>query len=530
MAIPVKLVLGKYPDESYLDLDALDIAIGIDRKIGYFTLPDNQADRVAIDINTPEMLVTIKGVMKDDEGPVTGDFPESTPALISLYDFYPNTNKGFGRITSDVIGASSLCYTTSIVTNTTFNYQGSKFYPVPGDKLYTMQGVEIGTISTINYNTQRIVLTSPSTVLTIATGNFNVFLYSPDTFLDGKGFVLFPAHWQNNHPALPTFYQYGIFFRFDASLTPNYAGGSHVPVFAGGFPEANSYPTIKIPIKGLYTNTTAGNPSIGLASIIRDAINSSIAVTGTGETNSGGSKLVSGAFTASVTGSTVKILQDEGDTLFKSGLDIFNQFDITRSTGGIGSWRYTAKSGSQRGQRNGQLPTSVNFGSPSYAGGIRSAGDKVQDLLGFMANSDGGDIDYISGIQIPYSSLIVSTGVDPVIRNFFTTYGNVGIAEKSSDSNTIPANRRMETSNTTNVTDAATIGGAILAAVDILADFAEGMWDTIWSNSNNVELPSKGNKGGIHVIPSKLDVHYEATENLYYYDLLLTVIDVVWSP
>mgnify|MGYP003643916931 FL=1 len=535
MAIPVKLVLGQYPNESYLDLDALDIAIGIDRKIGYFTLPLNNADRVAIDINTPEMMVTIKGVMKDDEGPVTTDSP-SSPALISLYDFYPNTNEGWGRILYDIIKLNSHTTTTSIISNTTFDYGFKvRFSPVVGDKLYTLRGVEIGTISSINYGTRRVVLTGTSAVLTTAltTGNFSVFLHSPDTFLNGKGFVLFPAHWEKNHPnPYPAGLQDGIFFKFDASLTPSYVtGGSHVPVFTGGFPEINSYPTIKIPIKGLYTGTTAGNPSIGLASIIKDAINSSIAVTGTGETNSGGSKLVSGAFTASVTGSTVKISQDEGNILFKPKVGIFNQQSFINNIstiGGVKPWRFDTGGGVLR---DGGLPTSVNFSGPSYVGGVKSAGDKVQDLLGFMANSNGGEDDYISGIQIPYSSLIASTGVDPAIRNFFTTYGDISLSKKSSDSNTLPANRRMETSNVTKVTDAATIEDAIIDAVSILAEFAEGMWDSIWGHPVDLaKLPSKGNKGGIHVIPSKLDVHYEATENLYYYDLLLTVIDVVWSP
>ena len=539
MAIPVKLVLGQYPNESYLDLDALDIAVGVDRKIGYFTLPLNNADRVAIDINTPEMMVTIKGVMKDDEGPVTADSPESTPALISLYDFYPNTNEGWGRILYDIIKLNSHTTTTSISSNTTFVYYFKvRFNPVVGDKLYTLRGVEIGTIHTIDYITRTVVLTGASAVLTtaLATGhNFSVFLHSPDTFLDGKGFVLFPAHWEKNHPSLlQAGFQDGIFFKFDASLTPSYVtGGSHVPAFTGGFPEVNSYPTIKIPIKGLYTGTTAGNPSIGLASIIRDAINSSIAVTGTGETNSSGSKLVSGAFTASVTGSTVKILQDEGDTLFKPKVGIFSQQSFINNIstiGGVKSWRFDTGGGVLR---DGELPTSVNFGSPSYVGGVRSAGDKVQDLLGFMANSNGGEDDYISGIQIPYSSLIASTGVDPVIRNFFTTYGDeITITEKSSDSNTLPANRRMETDNVKTASNI-DIEDVIIDAVSILAEFGEGLWDTVFGNSNaTYTLPTGNvdNKGGIHVIPSKLDVHYEATENLYYYDLLLTVIDVVWSP
>lgn len=536
MGIPVKLVLGQWPNESYIDLDATDLAMGVDRRIGYFTLPDNQADRVAIDVNTPSVEITIRGLMRDDDGPITSSNPGS-PAYISLYDFYPSSNKGNCRIMEDIIKATPISTITNKVSSTTFDYSGGRlhYYARTGQKLYTTQGVEIGTISSIT--STRVVLTAASSVLNGMSLGDKVVRHSPDTFIDGKGLYLFPAYWHENHPGRGSVATQGIALKFDSSLTPTYAGGVDVPVLVSStFPENNLIPTVRVPVGGLYTGTTAGNPSIGLASIIRDAINANVAVTSTGQVNNMGSNVISGAFTANVDGSTVIVSQDQGDTFFTNPTDMFRQWSSRLGSSGVSEWRFPRVDTGLLGYVDGQVPTHIQFSPPVKKGGVRSAGDKAQDLLGLMANSDGGDDDYISGIQIPYQSLVASSGVDPVVRNFFTTFGDVSALSKSSDSNTIPANNRMETTNVTNLLSTTTLSTMAGEIVDILADFGEGLWNHVFSDSqtftSNLNLPtgSRGNKGGIHVIPSKINVHYEATENLYYFDLVLSVLDVVYSP
>jgi hypothetical protein len=105
---------------------------------------------------------------------------------------------------------------------------------------------------------------------------------------------------------------------------------------------------------------------------------------------------------------------------------------------------------------------------------VKSAGDKVQDILGILGNSQnfasnhGGTIgdfiesfsgaltqgvydealsgDYITAIQIPYNSLVTlgqsSLDTEVAQRNFFLTVGNVNTALKTSVSNVTHASKR----------------------------------------------------------------------------------------
>jgi hypothetical protein len=54
----------------------------------------------------------------------------------------------------------------------------------------------------------------------------------------------------------------------------------------------------------------------------------------------------------------------------------------------------------------------------------KSAGDKAQDLIGLVSNANR-NTDLLRGIQIPYDSLVTSTGVTGMARNFFLTFGAV---------------------------------------------------------------------------------------------------------
>ena len=553
MGTPVRLVLGQHPDESYIHLDAATMSMNINRNIGHFTLPfTNDADRLVIDTNTPAVQIEISGLMRDDEGIIEPKVGGNT-AAISCYDFYPNTNGGTSRIMDNVEVASVPATVNGTVTassTTTINYSSSgttgrlHHYANAGDKIYTDRGAEIGTISSV---TASAVVLSSASAVNMSHGD-KILLETPGSLLHGKRFYLFPAHWSANHPASLTSQfstKYGIGFQFDNTLVPSQAGGSDTaalitsgnPVHYNGYAENYNVPCIKVPIKNLYNATTAGNssnPSIGLANAIKDAINSSVAVTVTGETTSGGSKTVGGAFTATVSGATVIISQDEIDT----------EYTVSKSI--ISGWSYRRFIGNNLGYAHTMnQPIWMQFKPPQASqSGNRSAGDKAQDLLGLMANSDVGDTDYINGIQIPYHSLVTSSnGIDPTVRNFFTTYGAVTIDSKSSESNYFDGGGRMEASNTRNLVPSSP--SAFLSDLfDYASLIAGGIWDIAvsifsgnigdwWSNlCSGITLPtgSQGNVNGIHIVPTKMNIRYEATENAYYFDLVLTVIDRAWGP
>ena len=121
----------------------------------------------------------------------------------------------------------------------------------------------------------------------------------------------------------------------------------------------------------------------------------------------------------------------------------------------------------------GQMPVTQGFSGGRSGKRVKSGGDKVQDLLGILANSNNyttnpdvnavGDAldlavgfltnqvnspdaqgDYIHGIQIPYNSLATkgknSLDSNVAQRNFFvTTEGNT--ADKLATANTVHASR-----------------------------------------------------------------------------------------
>ena len=129
--------------------------------------------------------------------------------------------------------------------------------------------------------------------------------------------------------------------------------------------------------------------------------------------------------------------------------------------------------GALEGTIQDNIPYAVSFESTGFTGGragkkVKSAGDKAQDLLGIVANSQNfqpntqapGEIsttlvnavenlrsyeasdkgDYILGIQIPYDSSATSASEIKEQRNFFITHGkSKTTGSKLSSSNPYPA-------------------------------------------------------------------------------------------
>lgn len=164
-------------------------------------------------------------------------------------------------------------------------------------------------------------------------------------------------------------------------------------------------------------------------------------------------------------------------------------------------------------------------------GGKKSAGDKVQDMLGLMSNARKG-VDLLRGIQIPYDSLITSNNVTAAARNFFLTFGEININEKGSISNTRPASLPLQ--GLAEMGDGNTVEEdkgfiekalednlpAVHAFVDFLISAGETIFVTLTSNPH-------GNDGGIRVIPNKFHVRYDAGDKYYAFALQLLASDFV---
>ena len=165
----------------------------------------------------------------------------------------------------------------------------------------------------------------------------------------------------------------------------------------------------------------------------------------------------------------------------------------------------------------------------------KSAGDKAQDLIGLVSNSDR-TVDLLRGIQIPYDSLIQSSGVTGVARNFFLTFGEVPILDKGSASNNRPASQKMD-NLLLNMTGLQTddspdswferkLKQITPNEIESLFGFLVGIGrDAIWLTlQTNL---SSANEGGIRIIPEKLHVRYDAGNNYYAYNLELSASDFV---
>jgi hypothetical protein len=249
----------------------------------------------------------------------------------------------------------------------------------------------------------------------------------------------------------------------------------------GYYNRATDRPIIAIPIKHIFTESppnfadgssrsvgSTDSPAKGLAYIISQALSSSTATTVAGITdralNAAGGKELTDAFTVSVEqfAST-----DSATAATKIIIEQKFAFDL---------------------EDNGGIPTNIPYNLrptiQGFTGGltgnkVKSAGDKVQDLLGIVANSNNANKstqssfvgttldfvssaleiidlrsdltvetgDYIFGIQIPYDTQVTKGQADfedeYAQRNFFITNSQQATFQKVARSNTTKANRHF---------------------------------------------------------------------------------------
>ena len=274
---------------------------------------------------------------------------------------------------------------------------------------------------------------------------------------------------------------------------------------------------INVPIKDI---DTADNPALAMAEQVKKALDGTV-ITGNIVNafsrvpgfNPAGDKTLASAFTVTQNGVVVVIEQ-----VYKPNIDILHPSCLSPDLTDIFTRDVEFHS-------RGSTPSESK----------KSAGDKVQDLIGLVSNANRNS-DLLRGIQIPYDSLVTSTGVTGVARNFFTTFGEIDISQKGSEFNSASASIPMQ-----NLLLGMSDGGAggespdkwydslldlpVVSELESIFGFLVGAGQQLW-----VTLTDKAsgvNSGGIRIIPEKLHVRYDAGNNYYAFNLELMASDYV---
>jgi hypothetical protein len=250
---------------------------------------------------------------------------------------------------------------------------------------------------------------------------------------------------------LPTCSQYGqpvLVLPLNNAGDDTVTGGPTYPNYEDG--------TTRFASTALSTlNTTVTRTDEYIAYTMAQLLSHSSVNTGTRPVNAAGNTTMDKVFTTSVSTS------NNGD---QARLNITQVFETPLGTLGYGAHQIRHTLPANR------TPLLQGFTGGKAGKKVKSAGDKVQDVLGILANSQNiepshagtvgnfidtiSDViteeiysdalsgDYITAIQIPYNSLITlgkdTDGLDSNVaqRNFFLTTGNTNILEKTSVANT----------------------------------------------------------------------------------------------
>lgn len=368
--------------------------------------------------------------------------------------------------------------------------------------------------------------------------SFNKSNDSVEQSLHGEFIKIVPSYWledvrrnpisslckRDSGMGISQYGHVGIRFEFDANQRPTLLGGSATPSIkyttsstsrVGGFTytrdKEDAYhfdAVVTIPIKGIAT-TNGKNPAVIMASLLEDALQLTGNITNFSfKVNEQGQTLPD-AFKVSRYESIVVIEQkyipdNPVSDLYPFSPSLSDMVQVVQATNLVDN------------------------------GAKKSAGDKVQDLIGLVSNSNK-NIDMFRGIQIPYDSLITSSGVTGIARNFFLTFGDIPATEKGALANTRSASELMNqmviNSVGGNIDDDAKegfldwienvpIAGEIVSIFGFLKSAIEDTFVTLGTEAH-------GNDGGIRIMPEKLHVRYDAGNNYYAFTMLLVATDFV---
>ncbi len=416
-------------------------------------------------------------------------------------------------------------------------------------KCFNSRSEFLGYLSTISLNaanrTYDVVLTEPILENVLVGDSITINQSENDIVsrLHQRKLKIVPNYWledparnpkgslANTDVDFPSGRNIGVRLQFNANKTSPILGGSDQPSIlhtATGVSRGTSFAArdaahfdavIDVPIGGL-ADTTGLNPAVIMAQIVQDALTNA-AVTSANISNvklaPGNDKTLTDVFTVTRQGSLVLVEQR-----YQPNTPVEHPPVMDRSL--------------EEDFSPEVFMSSTQFDSAAK----KSAGDKVQDLIGLVSNA-GRHSDLFRGVQIPYDSLITSSGVTGVARNFFLTFGNVPASEKGSLANERSASLPMQGLLLDDVVggnkadEGSREGGLLSRFADKMGDFGDDLQSLTGFLVDNVQSLwvtidrsiSRGNDGGIRIIPEKVHVRYDAGKNYYTFHMVLVATDFV---
>jgi hypothetical protein len=533
MAIPIKLITASGPK---IPLVVNSIDVHVQRQVSAFPIPGT-SNRIAIDMNLPQVDIEINGIMADDDAGITAldSIGFSTDhGMVAI-----GCSPALSRSAIDISDHGVKCNAAAI-GDSNLNIFNKKWTHGMGPKVlvgksvyHAPTGVFLGIIETVNfyqkqgYETLRSFDLVGVTPIAVAHGDRLLIPGSGSigampilSWLHDRFLYLYPNYWRDvtNTPHGKV-NSIALAFREDEISNRSTLGGGVAPYLVSGSDKADLVRDILItvPLGGIVTSPTNGNPASTLALLIQDALTISTDIITNGKIHPDGGKKITDAFDTSVHGTVVVVKQryQNPDNIYEDITDFF-------STHSIPSDR--------------SLWLKPRDATP-FSNSRKSAGDKVQDLMGIFANSDN-DFDLIKGIQIPYDSLITSPNITPVARNFFLTAGKVTPSSKQSDVNRLPASGGMvnlghgfktagDRSDPYEDRDDE-FWGDIFGSV---GDFAYDLFDFLGSAGETImatlDRTAVGNQGGMRILPVLFHSKYDAGNQHYVFDLKLIASDFV---
>ena len=526
MAIPIRVISG---DRTVIPLVAESMDISVQRQLSAFPVP-GPGDRVAIDMNLPQIEIEINGVLVDDDLPITS---ESTLSISDISDaevfnfagIHPRGNYASNkeapkhRVNAVTVG-DTIINVYNFETDSVSHFIGGKIHTLNSEFVGIIIGYSVSSSGGVNTITNfEIIAGSPVDIaqgerVYITAYNYSWSPINPDSFvIHEKQLSFYPNYWRDTNNT-PTGLVGTVVLEFDeehdsnrTTLTTATYGPSLVSPYDSA--DVNSAIKVNVPIGGIWLFSTNGDPAKTLALVVKDALTLATNVITNGKIHPNGGRTLADAFDVTVVDSILIVKQKYQPPTPLSGV--------------------TTSSESQLRQR---LDYQSNQGPPANSNTSKSAGDKVQDLIGIFANADEFE-DQIRGIQIPYDSLITSDNVTPVARNFFLTAGNVTPASKTSEGNLLPASDKMvslgkgyggvgnESDPDEDIED---LLGATEEFVRDFYDFLRSATDTLMATLDRTPV---SNPGGMRILPVTFHARYDAGNKHYNFDMKLIASDFV---
>jgi len=372
-----------------------------------------------------------------------------------------------------------------------------------------------------------------------------------DHYID-RSFAIYPNFWRFSNENPVSSYAGAIMFTFSSTASHLSGGSTHPTVTTGAY--IGRHARITIPIGGVFSTPDNGNPAMTMAMLVEEAFELSSGTQLAGNPfpvlpsehpgYAAGAYHPNDAFDVIRSGSTLLIRQKLNrsnyrqllGTAYSGMMNIPPRFlwiaPIGTGATGTGAYEFTQIDPSARWETSFNSQGNFEVGAN---GKNKSAGDKAQDLLGIISNASKYN-DLIRGIQIPYDSLITSSGVTGVARNFFLTFGEQSLDDKGSLYNTRDASLKMVPSIHSNDMGGIPsqdsqdswweriLGDDLGSATESLVNFV----GNVISDSMIALVSSPhGNDGGIRIVPEKLHVRYDAGHNYYAFNLKLLASDFV---